>query len=260
MYWKRVLLFTLLTALMAFASACKPPYPKCKKDAHCESSEKGKSEGKLYCVNGLCQQCREDVDCGDPSLECNAGVCDTIPGYCASENDCPGNQKCRDNRCGPECVEDGECGDNSRCDGGSCVSSAECTSNADCPSGKACEAGKCVVAGGDCTLDPVYFAYDSSVLDDSARRSLQANGECMKSRGLSVQVEGHCDERGTSEYNLALGERRATAAYKYLRSLGIAKGDLSTITYGEERTQRQCGEQGAESCHRQNRRVQMVVR
>lgn len=257
---KRVLLLTLVPAMALFATACGPKYPKCKTDKHCQTNEKGKIEGKLFCVNGLCQQCKEDADCGDPSLECNAGVCDMIPGYCAAQDDCPGNQKCRDNRCGPECVADDECGEGGKCEGGNCVSAVECTSNADCGDGRACEGGKCVVASGECEIDTIYFAYDSSALDDGARSTLQANAQCLKQRGLSVQLEGHCDERGTSEYNLALGERRATAAYKYLRSLGVAKEDLTTITYGEERTRMQCGEDGAESCHRQNRRVEMVPR
>lgn len=260
MDFKRLLVLTLFMSFAFVGTACGPKYPKCKTDNHCQKAEMGKVEGKLFCVNGLCQQCKEDADCGDPSLECNAGVCDTIPGYCASVDDCPGNQKCRDNRCGPECLEDGDCGDGMRCEGGSCVADAECSSNADCPDGNRCESGKCIAASGDCYLDPVYFAYDSSTLDDSARSTLQANASCMKERGLSVQVEGHCDERGTSEYNLALGERRATAAYKYLRGLNVSKDDITTITYGEERLKQTCGEEGPESCHRANRRVEMVTR
>lgn len=257
---RRLLMAVTLGGITLMGTACGPKYPKCKTDKHCQKSDKGQTDGKLYCVNGLCQQCKEDADCGDPGLECNAGVCDQIPGYCGSVDDCPGNQKCRDNRCGPECVDDGECGENGKCDGGACVSGAECSSNADCPDGKSCENGACIAASGECYTDPVYFAYDSSSLDDSARSSLQANAECMKKRGLSVELQGHTDERGTSEYNIALGERRATAAYKYLRSLNIAKEDLTTISYGEERTKRECGENGAESCHRQNRRVEMIPR
>lgn len=260
MDWKRALLLVGAVCMTLTSVGCKPKYPKCKTDEHCQSSSDGQAEGKLYCVNGLCQQCAEDADCGDPSLECNAGVCDPIPGYCASVDDCPGNQKCRDNRCGPECTDDNECADGQKCSGGNCVAAAECTSNADCGDGMACEGGKCVAASSDCSTEPVYFGYDSSVLDDSARNQLQRNADCIKQRGLTVAIEGHADERGTSEYNLALGERRATSAYKYLRQMGIAKDDMTTITYGEERPIRPCGEQGPESCHRANRRVEVVAR
>lgn len=256
---KRWLLLMLIACIALVSTACKPKYPKCDKDEHCQSSDRGKVEGKLYCVNGLCQQCKEDADCGDPSLECNAGVCDMIPGYCASTDDCPGNQQCRDNRCGPECLEDGDCGDGQKCQGGSCVAAAECSSNADCPDGKRCDGGSCITASTDCSVDAVYFAYDSSALDDSARQELQANANCIKEKGLSVQIEGHTDERGTAEYNLALGERRATSAYKYIRQLGVAKDDMTTITYGEERPVRECGEDGPESCHRMNRRAEFVA-
>lgn len=256
---QRLLMASVVASLMLMGVACKPNYPKCKTDKHC-ATDKGQVDGKLFCVNGLCQQCKEDADCGDASLECNAGVCDMVPGYCASVDDCPGNQKCRDNRCGAECVADGECGENSKCDGGACVSAAECSSNADCPVDARCETGKCIATTSECTINPVYFAYDSSSIDDGARSALQANAQCMKDRGLSVEIQGHTDERGTSEYNLALGERRATAAFRYLRSLNIAAEDLTTISYGEERTVRPCGESGAESCHRANRRVEMIPR
>lgn len=257
---KRSLLLIGAGCIALTMFGCKPSYPKCKTDDHCQSSKEAQEEGKLYCVNGLCQQCSEDADCGDASLECNAGVCDKIPGYCASVSDCPGNQKCRDGRCGPECAADDECGDGQKCEGGNCVAGAECTSNADCADGMACQGGQCVAVSSECSLEPVHFGYDSSNLDDSSRQQLQANADCIKSRGLTVTLEGHSDERGTSEYNLALGERRAAGAYKYLRQLGIAQEDMTTITYGEERLLRECGESGPESCHRANRRVQFVVK
>ncbi len=260
MDWKRAITLLGTICLSLTFVACKPKYPKCKKDEHCQKSEKGQAEGNLYCVNGLCQQCAEDADCGDPSLECNAGVCDRIPGYCASVSDCPGNQKCRANVCGPECLDDNECADGQKCSGGNCVAAAECSSNADCGDGKACQGGKCIAAATGCELEPIYFGYDSSALDDSARGQLERNAECIKGGGMSVRLEGHADERGTAEYNLALGERRATAAYKYMRQLGVAKDDMTTITYGEERLLKECGEEGPESCHRANRRVQVLQR
>jgi peptidoglycan-associated lipoprotein len=85
-------------------------------------------------------------------------------------------------------------------------------------------------------LPPVYFAYDSFSLDSTAKSSLGGHAAWLKSNaGVNVQVEGHTDERGTTEYNLALGERRAAAVRDYLISLGVEPGRLSTISYGEER-------------------------
>ena len=82
----------------------------------------------------------------------------------------------------------------------------------------------------------IHFDYDNSFIRDDAKPILGKVAEYMKKNpGAKLQVEGHCDERGTSEYNVALGERRASAAAKYLKNLGVAGNRLSTISYGEER-------------------------
>ena len=87
----------------------------------------------------------------------------------------------------------------------------------------------------DSPLKPVFFAYDSDVLDETARKTMAANAEVMKKYGTWViTIEGHCDERGTAEYNLALGERRAVAARAYLVSLGLDASRLRTVSYGSE--------------------------
>ena len=84
-------------------------------------------------------------------------------------------------------------------------------------------------------LRPAYFPLDSSELDDDARTSVSANAELLKqNQRWVITIEGHCDERGTAEYNLALGERRAAAAMSYLISLGIAPTRLKTASYGDE--------------------------
>lgn len=84
-------------------------------------------------------------------------------------------------------------------------------------------------------LADVSFAFDSYALDSQARASLQSNYEWLAANPeVAVQVEGHCDERGTAEYNMVLGEKRARAAYDYLVSLGIDATRLSTVSYGEE--------------------------
>lgn len=87
----------------------------------------------------------------------------------------------------------------------------------------------------DSPLKPVYFLHDSDVLDESARKTMADNAEVMKKYGTWViTIEGHCDERGTAEYNLALGDRRAIAAKNYMVTLGIPAERLRTVSYGNE--------------------------
>jgi peptidoglycan-associated lipoprotein len=85
---------------------------------------------------------------------------------------------------------------------------------------------------------------------------LESNASCIKERGTSFTIEGHCDERGTDEYNMALGDRRARSAKKYLGQLGVGK-DAKTLSYGEERPV--CSESG-ESCWWRNRRAEFVFK
>lgn len=84
--------------------------------------------------------------------------------------------------------------------------------------------------------DRVFFDYDSSVINSEGQDTLQKQADYLKKNpSVNVTVEGHCDERGTREYNLALGERRANAAKNYLVSLGVDAGRIQTISYGKER-------------------------
>jgi peptidoglycan-associated lipoprotein len=84
-------------------------------------------------------------------------------------------------------------------------------------------------------LRPVFFEYDSSEISGEAQKILEGNAEVMKKyRSWVVTIEGHCDERGTAEYNLALGERRAVSARTYLVSLGIPAERVRIISYGKE--------------------------
>jgi len=105
-------------------------------------------------------------------------------------------------------------------------------------------------------LKDVHFAFDSYELDRTARDVLAANAEWLKDNPRArTEIEGHCDARGTVEYNLALGARRAKAVKDYLVTLGISAGRLSTISYGEELPL--CREQ-SEECYARNRRVHFV--
>jgi peptidoglycan-associated lipoprotein len=84
-------------------------------------------------------------------------------------------------------------------------------------------------------LKPVFFDYDSSDLSPEAQRALDENAATIKKYpSWAVTIEGHCDERGTAEYNLALGERRSVAARAYLVSLGIPADRVRTVSYGKE--------------------------
>jgi len=106
-------------------------------------------------------------------------------------------------------------------------------------------------------LKDVQFDYDSADLSPPMRATLEENAAWL-SRYPSVRilVEGHCDERGTVEYNQALGERRARAAYDYLVSLGVPDSRLEMISYGKERPQ--CTESD-ESCWQRNRRAHFKI-
>ncbi|MBF0551046.1 MAG: OmpA family protein, partial [Deltaproteobacteria bacterium] len=82
----------------------------------------------------------------------------------------------------------------------------------------------------------ILFGYNDATLTDDAKDILSKKAQFMKDNaGMRVKIEGHCDERGTVEYNLALGERRANAAKQYMISLGASGNALSTISYGKER-------------------------
>lgn len=85
-------------------------------------------------------------------------------------------------------------------------------------------------------LKTVFFDYDKSTLSGEAKKVIAGNVEWMKKNtNTKVQIEGHCDNRGSIEYNVALGERRANAVKDYMASLGIAGSRLATISYGEEK-------------------------
>jgi peptidoglycan-associated lipoprotein len=106
-------------------------------------------------------------------------------------------------------------------------------------------------------LADALFGYDSTDLSEEARAALQKNVEWMKRRtSTKVMVEGHADSRGTNEYNLALGERRADAVRDYLASLGIPADRITIVSKGEE--QPFCSED-TESCWQQNRRGHFII-
>lgn len=83
---------------------------------------------------------------------------------------------------------------------------------------------------------PIYFAFDSSKVEGEQVQRIETNADFMKKNtGLQIRIEGNCDPRGTQEYNLALGERRAQSAKKYLVNLGVNSDQLTTVSFGEEK-------------------------
>jgi peptidoglycan-associated lipoprotein len=106
-------------------------------------------------------------------------------------------------------------------------------------------------------LSDVYFDYDKSDIRDDARPLLQKDADWLRRwTSTSITVEGHCDERGSSEYNIALGERRAKAVKDYLASLGISADRVLTVSKGKE--QPVCTDHN-EACWQQNRRGHFIV-
>ena len=240
--------FSIVAGLLfvAMASACGArTYPKCDNDADCN-----KDGHKGVCIDGTCQECGKDQDC-QAGFRCEKNRCVPKP-ECQTDSECTAPKVCRNEKCVLECSQDADCGGGQICKGNRCVSKGPCTLDTECgPKGK-CVEGKCAATA--CVLDSVHFAYNESSLDDQAKAVLQKNADCMKSNPPvgKVTVEANCDERGTEEYNLHLGQRRADASAKYVVNLGISKSQLKTISYGKDKPI--CTESN-EGCWNQNRRV-----
>jgi peptidoglycan-associated lipoprotein len=119
---------------------------------------------------------------------------------------------------------------------------AECHTTNDCPAGLSCIDYKCKVdesavsglGAGDCKLSSIYFDFDSSEVTEAQRSAVQSNYDCLSKRGGSLVLEGHCDALGTTEYNMALGERRGAVVKKMLSALGMENQGVRVISKGEE--------------------------
>lgn len=209
------LLALALTVVGLWGTACSPKYPKCESDEDCKETAE-------FCVNQLCQKCRADSDC-DTGQACNGGACEPIAGYCDQNVACPSGQECVGNRC-QQPKEEPLVREQPKSTG--------------------------------CQLQAVYFGYDSSNLEPSARDQIAKNAQCVREQSMKgVRVTGHTDNRGTEEYNLALGDRRARSVEQYMISLGVERGALSTSSMGEETAR---GED--ESGMAQDRKVEFTAR
>lgn len=235
--------FGLVGVLWLAGCPVKPKTGECRSDAECAA------EGGVgaVCVQGRCQECGSDADC-KAGFVCRSWKCLPRP-ECSADADCPDGKGCESDRCVV------------REDAGR---ARECAAHADCGEGRLCDAeGRC--ADGPETKDPacadaatwvIRFGFNEAALAADAQGKLQKVAGCLGARPAArLVVTGHCDERGTTEYNLALGSRRAEAARKYLVELGVA-GTLETVTLGEERPL--CSE-ATEPCWAQNRRAEIMV-
>jgi len=240
---RRLLLLAAPVAALTLAGCAKPKNGECTKSEDCAEQE---GFGKV-CVEGRCQECGQDTDC-------KAGFV------------------CRSLRCvpRPECDRNEDCGAGKTCESGRCVAAAaaaapkpECLSDSECGTGQGCDAGKCVAKqAADCPasggqMTPVYFGFDQAVLTPEARANLEKDARCIKQRGFAkLVIEGNCDERGTSEYNIQLGQRRAEAAKKFLVNLGVPAKSIKTVSFGKERPV--CTDQ-TEDCWSRCRRDDVVA-
>jgi peptidoglycan-associated lipoprotein len=257
--------FASFAAVLALAtsatllSGCpsRPKYPECNNDDDCK-------EQKQVCVDKQCKECRDNSQCKE-GFVCKNNACQPKP-QCAETKDCPQGQKCTaDGKCIPECAPETaakDCGEGKKCLAGRCAGPDACNADSDCDGGKACQNGTCAVksisckSDDDCPADaacvnsvcqtgatrkvkcpiePIHFAYDKSNIDAKAKETIAHNVKCLDEMGVkAVKVEGHTDERGTTEYNIALGSRRANAVKKVLQH--SARGiSVETESFGKER-------------------------
>lgn len=265
----------LFLGLVAFSAiifgGCRPPFPKCRDGEDCKA-EKGNSN-LLVCVNGQCQECAIDTDCPKDRPRCKDNRCVE----CTEDKDCPEGKLCKNNQCRWECEIDSDCPDGKicknhkcqwqcekdedcnnpdmECKNHRCAMKCKCQSDNDCPASQMCRDCACVDKPR-CQLQTINFDFDRYDLRRSDQDTLSRNAECLKSRAdLKVSIEGNCDDRGTEEYNIALGDKRARAAKKYLTNLGVSEGRLGTISYGKNRPV--CNE-ASEDCWARNRRADFV--
>lgn len=241
---RRVQIFTFGVVGLLWLAGCpvKPKHGECRSSADC-AAEAGLG---AVCVEGRCQECGADADCR-AGFVCRSWKCIPRP-ECSVDGDCPSGHECEAERCVAKKK----------------AAARECASHVDCGEGRLCDAeGRCVDRSGtddaacaDAATWVVRFGFDEAALIPDAQAKLQKIAGCLKRKPAAhTVVTGHCDERGTTEYNLALGSRRAEAARKYLADLGVA-GTIETVTLGKERPL--CTE-STESCWAQNRRAEIMV-
>lgn len=231
----RTTISTAIGACLIMAGCLQPPpkkavadgTPGCKTTEECRGSN---ADGGVLsvCHNGECVRCVSDPDCGEGSV-CTEGRCEETAGVAAVAE--------------PE-IEVGESDD----------SLLEIAGEMEIPS--ICKSSD-PESEQVLSLHEVLFDYDDWTLTPVGKSVLDANVDCLRARpDLEIVLEGHCDERGTIEYNLALGEKRASVVRDYLEHLGVSAEKLRVVSLGEDDPV--CWD-STESCWSSNRRVEMHV-
>lgn len=241
----RALLLALTCAFTALVLAgCPgPEYPKCESDDHCKKDKAGKAINE-HCLFGQCQQCAKDSHCA-AGQKCNRGRCEQS---CTSDTQCGTGQMCEDASCVPvQCTDAKPCGGGLQCDKGRCVAPASAGTSTPAPAAAlTCE-----------KTARVQFDFNMHDLRPEAREVLDNFAKCLQQNAeWRLRIEGHADERGTPDYNLQLGDNRASSVRDYLVRLGVAKARVSTISYGEEKP---LVAAATEDAWAQNRRAELVV-
>lgn len=207
------------------------PIRECVRNEECASRGRG-----LVCSDERCRACRADLECG-AAQTCLRGACRAGVDVCDADDDCLINRRCDNHRC---------------------VARTECDDTHACPGGTHCVTGRCVpeevqAPTAACDLAPPHFAHSDSSLDDEARERLRRAAVCMSRDTISrYQLVGRCDPSGTTEFNQALGERRARNVEAFLVALGVARERLSIQSEGAVATN------GDEESWPENRRVDIL--
>ena len=243
-------------------AGCGVEYPNCESDDDC-------AEKSEVCVNQQCQECRDTSGCEAKYSEelraCQSGRCDAVT--CITTTDCQGGETCTAYDCvrdEPQCATDEDCPEGQRCEEEACVGG--CVSDQECGAGMVCQNGSCEAGGTQISqacrpaeagevvaIPPVSFDFNDYDLTVNTQSSLDTSAECLgQAPEVTIIIEGHCDQRGTQEFNLALGEKRANAVKSYLRNLGIDTSRMRTLSKGKNEPV--CND-WSESCHSENRRV-----
>lgn len=239
-----LVVLAISSPFVVVAAGCPgPEYPKCEKDDQCKKDKEGKAINE-YCLFGQCQQCAKDSHC-QAGERCNRGRCEAT---CTSDNQCGAGQICEEASCQPaQCSETRPCSGSLQCTEGRCVPGTSTSITPTVTDSKlVCE-----------KRQTVRFDFNVSDLRPDAREVLDTLAKCMaQNAGWRVTVEGHADERGTTDYNLQLGDRRAGSVKDYLSRLGVDKARIRTISYGEEKP---LDTSGTEEAWARNRRGELVV-
>lgn len=234
----QVMLATACILSINFLTAC----PKVR-SPHCTSDTECKTDGSLgagVCISGQCQDCSVDTDCTEGS-RCHEHRCEAA---CSDDASCGAGFHCASGFCQRDCTSDDNCDFNMTCQNNRCsVQKNMCSTDIDCEPGYSCASGMCtnqsVVVTSDLsckTTKVVHFAFDKSIVNSEEASVLDEVVQCLKSDAeMTFMLEGHTDSRGTTEYNLALGQRRADSTKSYLSKSGVDTKRVKTISYGKEK-------------------------